>query len=170
MTQDFQDQTPFSQIGQQPADTADTPAPHRPESGPADTATRDLRTQRWIAAQRKAAGAGALTASALLPALAAAQAGAELVLVSSIQGVASSQVLANGALQLTLANGSLLTVAAESVTVLASGQIAVTAAAASSIASAVAAAGLGALPVIGGVAGGVGVVSAVVNQIGRAHV
>ena len=164
MTQDFQDQTPFSQIGQQPADTADTPAPHRPESGPADTATRDLRTQRWIAAQRKAAGAGALTASALLPALAAAQAGAELVLVSSIQGVASSQVLANGALQLTLANGSLLTVAAESVTVLASGQIAVTAAAASSIASAVAAAGLGALPVIGGVAGGVGVVSAVVNQ------
>ena len=55
--------------------------------------------------------------TAFLPASLKAQAGRDLVSVSDIDGVASSRVLENGALELTLENGRIVTIPAENVVV-----------------------------------------------------
>ena len=136
------------------------------ESKSESKAQKDQRVAEWMSRNRGATATALAGVGLLLPALASAQAAGGLVQLSSIQGVTSAQVLANGSLQVTLANGSLMTVAAESVTVLASGQIAVTAAAAANVAAAAAAAAAGALSVLPAIGGAVGGLAAVASIAG----
>ena len=136
---------------------------HIPDMEPksvADQAARQDYVRTWIARQQRKLAAGLGGSVLVLPLLAQAQT-AELVDASSINGVTSVEVAANGSAQITLANGQIVTVAAAEVTVAANGAVLISASAAQLIAEIALAAGLGAGTVAGVAAGlGAGVAAA----------
>jgi hypothetical protein len=121
----------------------------------ADQSARRDYVRKWIARQQRRLAAGLGGTVLLLPLVAQAQT-TGLVDVSTINGVTSVQVGANGAAQITLANGQIVTIAAAEVTVTANGTVLVSASAAQLIAEIAVAAGLGGAGIGAGAVAGLG--------------
>lgn len=127
-----------------------------------ETSEKSAQIQKWLTRHAVrlstvgASGAVALT----LPALALAQSGEQFVLVSSIDGVTRVAPQADGSLLLQTANGQTITVNAQNVQVLASGEIAISQSAAVLVTEA-AGMGMAAISPLAALAGGVAAVGAV---------
>lgn len=140
-----------------------SPKPVEARSTVSSELDRKAFVRDWIARRLKAgkiAGSGLVGTLLTLPMLAAAQVVGEFVNASQIEGVTNVEAMSDGTAQLTMSNGTTISVPATDVQVAAGGQVMVSSRIveiAAEVMAAGGAAGLGAGAIAGGLAGAAGV-------------